>query len=432
REGVKFHNGEAFNAEAVKFSFDRVMGRADYNPDYKSGHGGVFKRFLDRVEMVDDYTVRFQMKQLFAPLLSRIALEIVPPKYVRKVGDAEFARHPVGTGPFRFVERKIGETFELEAFPDYWNRDIDIGPVPSTFKKVVQKAIPEDETRIAALQTGEVDLIVNVPTISGKRLEKTKGVKVVYLNSDQPMHIQVNARAEVDPETGKPNPYRDKRVRLAMNYAVDLQAIIKNILTGRERHSVGSSSRSLGFPEELGPYPYDPKKAKALLAEAGYPDGFPAKMYGPIGRWPMTKEVMDAVAGYLGDIGIKATTQQLEYQVVTTKLKDRSMYPLCFWGMAGGDDPAANFTFGYLSNAEYGVHFPDPGIDRLVEESGTLFDEEKRAQVNKKIITKFYEDANWLFLYEPVNILAMSDKLEWEPTTKYTSYPEYWYTRVKG
>jgi len=436
RDGLTFHNGDPITIEDVKFTFDRAQGKAAYNKDYKTGAAGQFRVLAD-TEIVDPKTVRFHLSQPDVIFFNRVAslsnAPVVPKKYIEKVGDEEFARNPVGAGPFKFVSRIPDSEIKSERFEQYYAKldNQAIRPRMPVIKSLVQRVIPENQARVAALLAGEVDLIHNVSSDLAKQLESDNRFQVFYLPGDQPMRIEINSQQEKDPNTGKPNPWRDKRVRQAANHAIDLDTIMKKILTGKEKLSFGSSSVGFGFPEDLRAqrFTYDPKKAKELLTAAGYGEGFEAQIANPTGRWPNSREVSEAIAGYLAAVGIKAPVVEMQYQVVTTKFKDDSLYPLSFWGQAGGVDPAANFRFSYHSTGDFKLTWNDTQLDKMIEAQEQEFDQAKRKKLVEDVIRHYYQDAGVIFLYEPVTAVVMSKKFTWQVAEKVQSNPEYWNIR---
>jgi len=435
KPGVKFHNAEILSAEQLKFNFERELGRAEYNPQFKSGHASQFTAVGD-LTVVDEYNLRIGLREPDVVLPTRIAntLYLVPKNYVSTVGDTEFAAKPVGSGPFKFVSRTVDSEIRSERFDDFFNpRDGQYDPRLPFIKSLVQRVIPEDTARSGALERGEIDLAHNMSADLAKQFEGRSGFKVFYLPGDQPMHIHINTVAERDPSSGQPNPWRDVRVRKAANMAIDLDTIIKTILTGKEQVSFGAAQRSFGFPQDIKNqrFRYDPQGAKQLLVQAGYPDGFETPFSYPIGRWPNTEQVVQAIAGYLAKVGIRSKILAKQYQVVTTEFKTRGNYGLTFWGMSGGPDPGPNFRYGYHSTGAYTLSYdPTLGLDALIEQSEREFDANRRKQMIGEIIRKFYQNASWIFLYEPVTVVIARDHIEWTPYQKVLSNPEYWNIKV--
>jgi peptide/nickel transport system substrate-binding protein len=437
KPGITFHNGEPLNAQQIKFNLDRELGRAAYNPKFQSGHAAQFAAVGD-LTIVDDMTLKVGLTQPDVILPTKIAstLFLTPMNAVTQGGDTAFAATPVGGGPFKFVSRTPDSEIRSVRYDSYfYGRDQPYAPRLPYIANLVQKVIPEDTARSAALDAGELDLAHNVASDLAKSYAGRSGFKVFYLPSDQPMHLHPNTVVEKDPGNGTPNPWRDVRVRKAANMAIDLDTIIKTILTGKEKLSFGSSSVSFGFPQDLPAkrFKYDPQGAKQLLAQAGYASGFETNFFGPTGRWPNTDAVMQACAGYLAAVGIKANIRMQQYQVTTTELKQHGNYGISFWGMSGGPDAGPNFRYGYHSKGAYTNSYdPAIGLDALIEQSEREFDPDKRKTIVADIISRFYENASWIFLYEPVTAVVATDKIDWPIYASVLSIPEYWNIRIKS
>src|SRR6266850_1065275 len=250
RPGVSFHNGEPFDANAVKFSFERI-----YRPDFKSPQKGWFNA-IERVEIVDPHTVRFHTRVPDPAMPARMTLMYqLAPKYVAQVGDVQANLKPVGTGPFKFVAWQKNERIVVEANDAHW-----------TGKPAVRRAtwrpIPELGARIAALQTGQADLIVNVPPDQLQALASTRTVRTEKTPSCRIIYFAI---AQI-----KGGPIGDKRVRQALNHAVDMQGILDAVLMGNgKRINSFMPTNVWGYDPSIPLYDYNPKKAKELLAAAG-------------------------------------------------------------------------------------------------------------------------------------------------------------------
>jgi peptide/nickel transport system substrate-binding protein len=431
KPSIKFHNGELLNAQQLQFNFDRALGRAAYNPRFQSGIKGNFAS-VGNTDIVDDMTLRVEMNHPDASLPYQIAaaLYTVPMGYVTQVGDTEFAAKPVGLGHFKFVSRTPDQEIRSVRNDDFfYPRDGQYAPRLPYIANLVQKVIPQDNDRIAALERGEIDLAHNVSSDLAKSFNGRSGFKVFYLQGDQPMYIRPDTTIERDPDTGQPNPWQDVRVRKAANMAVDLDTIIKTILTGKEQPTFGSALRSFGFPEDLKAqrFKYDPQQAKQLLTDAGYANGFDTNVYYPIGRWPNTEQVVQAVAGYLSKVGIRSNIVAQQYQVTTTNVKTHKNYGLTFFGMSGGADPGANFRYSYTKTGAYAFSFnPALELDALVEQSESSFDSEARKKLIGEVIKRFYLDALCIFLYEPVIVVIARDNVQWDVYGNVLSNPQYW------
>lgn len=439
RDGVFFHNGDQLTSEDIKFSYDRSIGQAEYNPDFQSGSRANFEPIIDTVEAPDPLTVVVNMKKPDVTLPIK-PLWIVPKAYIEEVGDDGFAEHPVGIGAFKFVSWDPGSELVLERFDDYYlGLDDPSGWHTPYVKTLIQRVIPDDAARLAALQAGEIDIAHNVSSDIAKQMEGSDGFQVWYMPGTQPMYFTINTEDETTPD-GDPNPWRDARVREAANLAVDLDTIIAAILTGAENPTYGSASTGNGFPDDIADvrFGYDPDRARELLAEAGYPDGFSTDMSGPIGRWPNSRPVMEAVAEYLGQVGIDVSIQEMQYQEYVTRVQQRTLPGIQFFGCTGGSDPANNFRYCYHSTGSFangpavdtgGERDISAEIDALVEESEVTFDPAERSAILEEIITKWYTNPRQLWLYEPVTSVVGTDEWTWEFNSKDLAIPEYFNIR---
>ncbi|EKP94071.1 family 5 extracellular solute-binding protein [Thermaerobacter subterraneus DSM 13965] len=260
RRGIKFHNGEDLTADDVVFTFQRILAEdgLDGQPSPRKG----LVEPLESIEKVDDYTVRMKLANPSAAFVQLLVhTQIVPKDYVEEVGSAGLSAKPVGAGPFRFVEGSLDGQIVLERFDDYYGGSPDLPPVgPAKLQRVVFRMMPEPATRIAALQNGEVHIIQEVPPDLVAQLEKDPNVQVKVTQGTRLYMIELNNKVLTDP-----------RVRQALNYAIDWDAILKELYKGHA-HRVATAllPSGFGYDESLQPYPYDPEKAKQLLREAGY------------------------------------------------------------------------------------------------------------------------------------------------------------------
>ncbi len=274
RQGLKFHNGDPFTAEDVKFSF------------YRAKSSRVLKEKVRDVEIVDPYRVRFHLHEPFPDFmafygtLATASSWIVPKQYVEKVGDDGFKKQPVGLGPYKFVSNTPGIEIVMEANESYWRK------MPSV-KRLVFKSVPEPTTRAAMLKRGEVDIAYLLDTPAAMELKRDPNLKVVFSGAIG-IHF-LDFFDQWDPKS----PWHDRRVRLAANYAIDRRSLNEAENLGASRLTGGMVPRKFEFALALEPYPYDPAKAKQLLAEAGYPNGFDA---GDLYPYPPYFSMGEAVA----------------------------------------------------------------------------------------------------------------------------------------
>ena len=262
RKDVKFHNGKTLDADDVVFTFERILNDGAI-AGQSSPRKGLFGP-LETVEKIDQYTVKFTLSNPFPVFLQALVhFQIVPKDYIQKVGDKEFAEKPIGAGPFKFKEGRLDDQIVMERFDEYYGGSPEIPPIgPALAKRVIFRMMPEATVRVAALKAGEVHIIQQLPPDLSKTLGADKNIRVKSVDGTRVYCVELNC---VKP------PFDDVRVRRAMNYAVDWDAILESIYGGNGTRLASAFLPSgFGFDPSLEPYPYDPEKAKALFREAGY------------------------------------------------------------------------------------------------------------------------------------------------------------------
>ena len=408
REDVKFHNGNEFKANDVKFTLDRLM---------EEDSVWTNRDFVDRIEVIDDYTVDIITQSPYAAFMTNVVLwHMTDEEYFNEVGQEGFLRSPMGTGPYKFVEWVQAEQVVFEANEDYWRG------APKT-KTVIFKPIPEAATRLAALETGGVDIIVNVPPEYINHVGS--GIEIATIPGTRAFFLGMNVNVE---------PFDDVRVRQAMNYAVDVDAIIEFVLNGLARRIDNPL-----LPEAFGytptpVYHYDPEKAVSLLTEAGYPDGFEIT----IDANPDLKEIAEVIAGQLREIKITANIEIMENAAFVAKYEPgNSQAYLSSWGNSETD--ADGILSKQFYSKRYGCdlvtyNYPDPSsgfgdevkgcyytgygnlaVDEAVEEGKTNVDSEARKAAYGKALNIIVEEAPWVFLYNPSEIYAHRGVNDWMP-----------------
>ena len=283
------------------------------------------------VEKVDDLTVRVTLHNPYPPLaLALSQVYVVPPKHWNEVGLEAFGQKPIGTGPFKFVEWVRDDKLIMERNEDYW------GALPEGIDGLVWRPVPDDAARVAGLTTGEYQIAKDLPVSAIPSLETDPAIKLVPVPSYRIYQVGLSSLAEHE------SPLQDKRVRQALNYAIDKEAIVNSLFFGKAKMLKGQVLREaqLGFNPELDDYPYDPEKAKAMLAEAGYPDGFEIPFKFPSGRYAQDREVSEAIAGMLSQVGVKTNMISLEPGEFLRQLRAKELAPMYFVGLAPQDDPA--------------------------------------------------------------------------------------------
>ncbi|MBI1773951.1 MAG: hypothetical protein HYR63_01260 [Proteobacteria bacterium] len=397
RRGVKFHNGEDFDAEAVKFTFARAL-----DPNFKAPY---YSRIaaIKVVEVVDRFTVNFKTEKPFPTMLfslyeAAFPALIVPPKYIAQNGPDALSKKPIGTGPYRFLEWRKDERVVMEAFPDYW------GGAPK-IKTLTWRPIPEVRTRIAELKSGGVDIIGDVPPEDIAGLDRGE-TKIVNVPSDFLYFYAF--------DTIKPSPLQDKRVRQALNYAVDVDAIQKAILNGYgQRLSVTLPKNASAYDDSVSPYPYDPAKAKALLAEAGYANGFTIPLTARQGRYLKDKEVMEATMGFLAKVGVKVEAHYLEPGVWAQVSEKKGREGLIFGGWSGLDPDLVWYPL--LYTGQYQSYYSNKQLDELLDKGRSTVDVQERIALYRQAAQLIKDDAALLPMVQPPLIYGMNRRLDWQP-----------------
>ena len=407
RQGVKFHNGEAFTAEAVKFSLDRVV-----DPATKSPVRGTFT-WIKEVKIVDDYTVRILTEKPFPAVPEFLTLAyIMPPKYVKSVGDEGFAKAPVGTGPYKFVEWKKAEHLIVEAFPGYW-KDSPKG-MPK-IKTIVFRSIPETTTQIAELLSGGVDIIRTVPpdqlevikNSTNARVSATRILRVNFLMLD------TIGRASK-------TPLMNQKVREAMAYAINVDEMLDKILSGYgERTASGLNPMHFGFDPSIKPYPFDPERSKKLLAEAGYPGGFEVTMNTYSGSITSVDQMADTITGYLGKVGIKVKRRHIEDVGTWTKsTREGKLEGMLYfsWGSNSIFDADA-FLRDLAHSTEPASHIRDPELDKLLDAGRIEVDPKKRQEIYAKAQRLIHEKFYWIPITVQYTIEGVNKDLNYEASS---------------
>ncbi len=411
REGVTFHNGEAFNADSVVFSWERGQ-----RPEMQWSDRWTI---VSDIEVIDDLTVKLKTEKA-NPLLLRIIAEnwaIVPAAYIEEVGEEGFAEHPVGTGPFQFVEWRKGDRIVMEAFPDYWEEGL---PKVQT---LVFRPIPESATRVAAIQTGEIDIVGRLSAEEAAQLEGMDNVKGITYLVDRVYYIAFNNLT-----TGLGQPTEDARVRQAMNYAVDIDSIIDALFDGNGRPSTGYvTPANLGYDQDIQPFGYDPDKARELLAEAGFADGFEIDFACLVDAYPNFEQVCEAITGYLGDVNITANLDLMESGKYWALEANKELPPLFgdSWSEASGE--ALPRLMGALGgwDASFSA-WSDPEIDRLIGAIGSEMDNDARADLYVELQSYMQKDPPFIYLYEPTTFEAKNPKVQdYRPRAAENYYLKY-------
>jgi peptide/nickel transport system substrate-binding protein len=397
REGVTFHNGEPFNAQSVVASWERGKNPENqYASDWETAIS---------VVALDEMTVEVKTEGP-QPLFLRYVAQswaMTPPGYIDEVGEEGFLTAPVGTGPFKLVELIEGDRIVMEKNADYWREGYPL------IDRLIFRPIPESSTRVAAIQTGEVDLVTRLSAEEADSLRDIENIEIISYPVDRVYYIAFNNMT-----TGLDKPTLDANVRLAMNYAVDVEAIIDAIFNGNGRAAVGLlTPDNLGYDESLEPYGYDPEMARSLLAEAGYADGFEVDMACPAGAYTNFEQVCEAVQGYLSEVGIQANLEIMESGAFWDLEAQKQLPPLFgdSWSATIGE--ALPRLVGALTgeSASFSA-WSDPTIIALIDEISVTVDDTERAGLYGELQTYMREDPPFIYLYEPVTFEAIRSRVE--------------------
>lgn len=391
RKGVLFHNGEEFTANDVKYTIERIQNPATASP----GAGHV--RQIEKVEVIEKYKVRITTKVTFAPLLyslARYELAMLNEKAVKAAGDG-YAQKPVGTGPFRFVEWVRGDHVTLARFDKYFEG-------PAKLDKITYRGIPEDATRIIELESGGIDLIpANAPAQDYLRMKNDKRFKTYATQAQSTLYVFFNVTVK---------PFDNKLVRQALNYAVDKQAVIDAVYFGIGKPSYGPMSQVIfGFDPSLKkePYPFDPQKAKELLAKAGYPNGFECTLYSDTRS--SRRNVCELVQAYLEQVGVKVKIELLERGAfLSASSKGVKGMGLSGWIGTGDGDGALYPTYHSLGvGAVNYSQLKDSKLDAMIEKGQATLDLQQRRAFYKEAQAHLNDFAPQIFLMQE-DTLALS------------------------
>ncbi len=394
REGVSFHDGSAFDAEAVKFTFDRMLD--DEHPHHDTGPFPLAFYFdaIDQVTVIDELTVEFTLEEPYAPFLSNLAYPtglIVSPAAVEEHG-ADFGRNPSGTGAFRFEEWRSNEAVIVERNADYW----DGAPA---LEAVVFRPITDANTRVSEMLAGGIDLMVEVPPDNVADFAEDPMFEVHEQSGPHVWFLILNA---------KEGPFADKAMRQAVNYAIDKEAIVNDILQGTAEVAAGPTPPAFAwaYNEDLEPYPYDPERARALIAEAGH-EGAELTFYVTEGGSGMLDPVPmgTAIQADLADVGLDVAIETYEWNTflgeVNPGLEGKADMAQMAW-MTNDPDTLpyltlrseawpdnGGFNSGYYSNEE---------VDDLLERARRSTDQEERAALYRQMQEIVRDDAPWVFV----------------------------------
>ena len=411
RQGVKFHDGTPFNADAVKFSIDRQIDPDHpYHDTGEFGYADFTFGMVKDVQVVDDSTVKITLNEAFAPFLANMAMHsacIVSPDAVKENGK-DFSLNPVGTGPYKFVSWEPGVEIVLEANEDYWNG------APSV-KKLIMRPIVEDQTRLTELEAGNIDFMVGILPDDLQRVKENEDLQVLEQPGMHTWYLVMNNQVA---------PFNDVRVRQAVNYAVNKQAIVDNILQG-----TGTVAKNIlppviwGYTEDVQDYSYNPEKAKELLAEAGLADGVEIEFYVPESGSGMQQSVAMATAiqSDLEAVGIKVKIQQLEWGTYLDKVfqpaekNEMVLHEMSWMGDNGDPD---NFLYILQSGLQWPPNgfneafYKNDKVDELLVKARKISDQAARIPLYEEAQKLIAADAPFCVIDHETQIVAMKKNIK--------------------
>jgi glutathione transport system substrate-binding protein len=403
KHGIKFQDGTDFNAEAVKVNFDRVT-----NPDNHLKRYVLYKN-IAKTEVVDPYTVKFTLHEPFSPFINSLAHPsgvIISPAAIKEYGSKGLAQHPVGTGPFKFVEWKPSEYLKVQKWDGYWRKGY---PKVDT---ITWRSVVDNNSRSAMMQTGEAQFTFPVPYEQAALLKTKPNLDVVAAPSIVHRYISMNTMQK---------PFDNVKVREAINYAINKQALAKVAFSGYAIPAEGVLPKGVEYAVKLGPWPYDPAKARQLLKEAGYPNGFETQLWSAY-NYTTAEKVIQFVQQQLAQVGIKASLQALEAGQRVEKVESAQdpktapvrMYYVGWssstgeadWAMRplldSGSMPPKMFNTAYYSN---------PAVDEDIHKALDTTDGKQKAQLYADAQKRIWADAPWAFLVTEELVSANSKKL---------------------
>lgn len=409
REGVKFHDGTDFNADAVVKNFERWMnGDSDQFPYYTmfGGFKGDEGHVIKEVKALDAKTVEFTLNRPQAPFLKNLAMSpfgIASPAALEQYGD-DFSKNPVGTGPFKFVEWKENDRIVLEKNQDYWMEGYP------KLEKVIFKAIPENSARLNALITGEIDLMDGVNPSDLTQIEGNADLQTIERPSMNVGYLGFTVNRP---------PFDNKLVRQALNHAIDKQGIIDAFYGGLAQPAKNPLPPALeGYNDEIEEYPYDLEKAKALLAEAGFADGFEMELWAmPVPRpyMPDGMKVAEVIQSSFAELGIKAEIVTYDWATYLDKAS-KGEADAFLLGWTGDNGDADNFLYTLLDKDSIGSnnysYYSNDELHDILIEAQTNADQEVRNELYKQAQEIIREDAPWVPLVHSTPLLAGKSNLK--------------------
>ena len=379
RKGVKFHNGDPFTSKSVKFSLERYKDRKLARSTWWTE--------LDRVDTPDDSTAIVRTLKPVGPMLSNLMTPTV--MYSDKQGEKDgptFYEKLIGTGPYKFVEWKKSERFVMELTGEHWRQ-----PLPK-IKRVVYRPIMEDSTRLSALRTGELHMADTIPPDQVKVLQSDDKLQVLRVMAWDQLYLGLKCDQP---------PFDRVEGRQAVNYAIDRQSIVEKIMEGGRPAAAVVPQGVIGYHEGLKPYPYDPEKAKSLLAKTGFKSGAKLRFIAPQGWYPKIKDVTEAIGSQLKAVGMDTDLTVME-GAAFTQARGSGNYNIYITGGASWDPD--QMMDQRIRNDVFKSGYKNQKVFDLILEGRTTVDQAKRAEIYKRAQEILYDEGSmvWLFQMEAI------------------------------
>ncbi|HXF62195.1 MAG TPA: ABC transporter substrate-binding protein [Caldilineaceae bacterium] len=397
RDEVYFHNGEKFGAEHVRDTITRFK-----DPNIKNVYAGQLAPVTE-VEIVDPLTVRMKTDGPFALLAEVLSgyCEIMPKAITS--GEVDPAQQAIGTGPYKFVEWTPGDRMVMEAAdqPHFSGQP--------RLQRLVWRPVAEGTTRVVELKTGQAHIITNVDPVQVAELEADPATRVMTFRNLSSQIVVLNQL--------KVEAFKDVRVRQAMNYATDVDTIIKTIMQGAAYRLAGPFGPGIpGHDPNLQPYAYDPERARSLLAEAGYADGFEVTLVSPNGRYLNDKLASEAIAGMWSEVGVRTTVQVMDWSPFVEGVLGKTHDAFFFLQIGVPLDASLSINFDSTKQGAAWQGYTNPEADRIIQEAITVLDEAERNAMYQQLGQILYDEAPWVFLWNAQGIIGVREEVQgWEP-----------------
>jgi peptide/nickel transport system substrate-binding protein len=397
RDEVYFHNGEKFGAEHVRDTIIRFK-----DPDLENVYAGQLA-LVTEVEIIDPLTVHIKTDGPFALLIEVLSgyCEMLPAAITG--GEVDPAEQAIGTGPYKFVEWTPGDRMIMEAAdqPHFSGQPL--------LERLVWRPVAENTTRAVELKTGAAHIITNVDPVQQAELEDDPATRVMtFRNLSSQIVVLNQLRIE---------PFKDARVRQAMNYATDVDTIIATVMQNAAYRLAGPFGPGIpGHDPDMQPYPFDPERARELLAEAGFADGFDVTLVSPNGRYPNDRLASEAIAGMWSEVGVRTTVQVMDWSPFVEGVLGKTHDAFFFQQIGVPLDASLSINFDSTKEGAAWQGYTNPEADRIIQEAITVLDEAERNAMYLELNHILYEDAPWVFLWNAQGLTGVREEVQdWEP-----------------